>query len=134
MSKFEFHNLPPLIWIKLSNVFRDLFVFLLLLFFVFFVMFFLFLERAIEWKDDALRFRDVLLLLPPLSQWWQVDRHHIQPVVEILPEAAVAQILGQVAVGGGDDSDVYADGFGAAQSLQLAFLQDAQQLGLHFEW
>jgi hypothetical protein len=35
-SKFEFHNLPPLIWIKLSNVFRELFVFLLLFFFFFF--------------------------------------------------------------------------------------------------
>ena len=74
--------------------------------------------------------RDVL---GPLAQRRHADGKHVEPVVEIFPEAPVAQILGQVTVGGRDDSDVHVDGFGAAQSLELAFLQDAQQLGLHFE-
>jgi len=55
---------------------------------------------------------------------------HVESVEEIFPEASVAQILLEVAVGGGDHSDVHVDGSGAAQSFQLAFLQHAQQLGL----
>ena len=39
----------------------------------------------------------------------------------------------QVAIGGPDDAHVDLYGFGAAQPLELALLQHAQQLGLHFQ-
>jgi hypothetical protein len=38
----------------------------------------------------------------------------------------------QVAVGGGDDSNVYPDRGGAAHAIQLSFLEDAEQLHLSF--
>src|SRR5512137_950624 len=74
--------------------------------------------------------RDVL---GPLTERRHADGKYVESVVEIFPEAPGAQILSQVTVGGRDDADVHLDGVGAAQALELAFLQDAQQLGLHVE-
>ena len=69
-------------------------------------------------------------VLAPLAQRRQVDRHHVEPVVQVLAEAAVARFGQQVAIAGGDDAGVDADGLRVADALELAFLQHAEQLHL----
>ena len=61
-----------------------------------------------------------------LAQRRHLNRNHVQPVVEILPEAALRDAFGQIAVGGGYQADVQANRFRAAQPLHLPFLHDAQ--------
>ena len=57
------------------------------------------------------------------------DRHDVEPVEEILAEAAGLHLGGEIAVGRGDEAHV--DGLGApADLLHLARLQRAQDLGL----
>ena len=68
-----------------------------------------------------------------LAQRRHEDREHVQPVVEILAELAGGDRLLQILVGGGDQADVGADRLGAAQPLELALLQHAQQLDLRRE-
>ena len=68
-----------------------------------------------------------------LAQRRHEDREHVQPVVEILAELAGGDRLLEILVGGGDQADVGADGLGAAQPLELALLQHAQQLDLRRE-
>ena len=66
----------------------------------------------------------------PLAQRRERDREDIEPVVEIVPEAVLPNFLGEVAIGGRDDTHVDVHRPRAAQSLELPFLKDAQQLGL----
>ena len=66
----------------------------------------------------------------PLAQRRQHEREHVQPVVEVLAEAAVGHHPGQVAVGGRDHPHVDLDRLRAAEALELLLLQDAEQLGL----
>ena len=47
--------------------------------------------------------------------------------VEVGAEAAFAREGGEVAVGGGDDADVHGDFAGAAEGLDAAFLEDAEE-------
>ena len=70
---------------------------------------------------------DILLALP---QGLEGDGDHVEPVVEVLSEAALPHLLPQVLVGGGDDPDVQLDHPAAAEPDELALLQDPQQLGL----
>src|ERR1043166_4836594 len=65
-----------------------------------------------------------------LTQWRRRDRDHIEPVIQILAELSCAYELHQVAVRSGDYPNIHANGFRAADALELALLQDAQQLGL----
>ena len=50
------------------------------------------------------------------------DRHvdDVEPVIEVLAEAAGGDLLGEAAVGGGDDADVDDLGDAAADPLDLA--------------
>ena len=61
----------------------------------------------------------------------QVDLHDVEPVVEVFAELAFLGQPEQIAVGGGDDADVDLDGLRAADPLEPALLEHAQQLGLH---
>ena len=61
------------------------------------------------------------------------DGHHLQAVVEVLPEASALQRAFEVAVGRGDDAHVDRDRLAAAQPLDAAFLQQPQDLGLDAE-
>src|SRR5581483_8435724 len=70
---------------------------------------------------------DVFLLLP---KWRQMQGNDIEPVEQVLPEPALLDLLGQVAVGGGNDPHVHLDWRGAADALELALLQHTQQLAL----
>ena len=67
----------------------------------------------------------------PLAQRRNEDREHVEPVVQILAERAVGDRLLEVLVGRGDQPHVRLECvFGAAQPLELALLQHAQQLHL----
>ena len=66
----------------------------------------------------------------PLAERRELDREDVEPVVEVLAERLLADGLEQVAVGGGDDADVDLDRRRAADPLELALLEDAEQLGL----
>ena len=72
--------------------------------------------------------RDVVA---PFAQRRDLDRDHVEPVVEVLLEPAVADHLFQIAVGRGDDPHVHALRALGAERLELALLQHAQQLRLH---
>src|SRR5690606_35621472 len=69
-------------------------------------------------------------VLEPLAQRRQVDRDDVEAVVEVLAELAVADQLFEVAVGGGDQAHVDAEGLDAADALELRLLDRAQQLDL----
>ena len=69
----------------------------------------------------------------PLAQRRHLDRHHVQPVVQIFAKMALAHPLFQVDVRSRDDAHVHFHGFRAAQALEFALLQDAQEFGLQFE-
>ena len=66
----------------------------------------------------------------PLAQRGQRDRDHVEPVEEVLAEAALAHLLLEVAVGGRHDPHVDRHRLGAADAQDLPLLQDAQQLHL----
>ena len=59
------------------------------------------------------------------------NRNHVQTVVQILLEPAVGDELAQVAVGGGNHADVDLNRALGSEWLELAFLENAQQLRLH---
>ncbi len=67
-------------------------------------------------------------ILFPLPQGTQINGHHIQTVVEVLPEAAVPDLLPQVFIGGGNDPQVQLDRLCTAQADQLPLLNDTEQL------
>ena len=70
-------------------------------------------------------------VLPALAQRGQVDGDHVQPVVEVLAEAAGADLAAQVAGGGRHQADLDARGLHATHPLELALLDRAQELHLH---
>ena len=71
---------------------------------------------------------DVLLAL---AQRRQLDRHDREPIVEILAKLSVADELPEVLVGRRQDAHVDLDEHVAADRLDLALLDHAQQLVLH---
>ena len=74
--------------------------------------------------------RNVLRSLP---QGGQRDGKDVQPEEEVLSKAPVPNGQSEVLVRGRDDADVHVDGPGRAEPLELAVLDDAQQLGLGFD-
>ena len=60
-----------------------------------------------------------------------MDVDDVEAVVEVLAEAALGYLLLEVAIGGGHDADVGLDGLLAAHALELAVLEDAEDLDLH---
>src|SRR5918996_2446030 len=74
--------------------------------------------------------RDVLLAL---AERGHVDVDHVQPVVEVLAELPVVNPLGEVAVRRRDHADVDLDRHVRSDPLELALLENAQQLGLRAE-
>ena len=71
-------------------------------------------------------------VLGPLAQRRHAHGHDVEPVEEVLAEAARLHLGGEVAVGRGDEAHV--DDLGPpADLLHLARLQRAQHLGLDRE-
>src|SRR5205814_1178438 len=66
----------------------------------------------------------------PLPKREQVDRHHLEPIVEVSPEGLVVDGFLQVQVGRGDDPDIDADSPASTDPLDLSLLEHAQKLGL----
>src|SRR5450759_3631337 len=87
------------------------------------------LARALRVLADEMidQQRDVVA---PLAQRRDVDGDHVQAIVQIFLEPAVAHHLPDVPVGGGDDAHVDLVAALRAERLELPLLQDAQQLRL----
>jgi hypothetical protein len=81
-------------------------------------------ERLQEVLDQR---RDVLLVR---TQRWNRDLHHLKPVVEVLPEAALSDVVTQRAVGGGDDAQLERNLLLAAHRAYAPCLDGPQQGGL----
>src|SRR5690606_21592159 len=62
-----------------------------------------------------------------------LDRKHAQSEVEILPEAALVNLVSQVPVRGGDDPDIDLARLLLADALERAFLNHPKQLALKLE-
>lgn len=54
----------------------------------------------------------------------------VEAIEQIAAELVIGHCLAQVAVSGGNQTDVDMDGTNAAQALEFVVLQDTEQLGL----
>src|SRR6185436_9666904 len=86
------------------------------------------LEVARDALEEGARQRQDVDLA--IAQRGQLDREHGEPVVEVLAEPALVDHRAQVAVGRRDPADVDLEGAAAADALESALLEDAQELGL----
>src|SRR4051812_42804294 len=68
-----------------------------------------------------------------VAQRRDVEFEDRQAVIKVFAKTAVADKIGQVAVGGGDDSDIDVDFFCAADRQERMPLQNSEQLGLTVE-
>ena len=68
-----------------------------------------------------------------VAQRRRKNRKHFEAVKEVAAEFLFRDHFGQIAIGGGDEAHVDGDGPRAAQALDLALLQSAQQLRLQVE-
>ena len=82
-----------------------------------------FLEKLIRQVKDVVS----------VSERRQGDSELVQTVIKIRPEPARPHLFLQGNIRGGDDSDIRKHRLGAAQRLDLSFLQHAQELCLHRE-
>src|SRR6266403_4152957 len=69
----------------------------------------------------------------PVAQRGKMHGHDVQAEIKIFAEGPVAISGFQVAIGGGDNAYVDCDVRIAAYWPNFLLLQDAQELGLHFE-
>ncbi len=91
----------------------------------------LLLQPLVELLDDVLHEqRDVA---DPLAQRRDLQRHHVEPVVEVVAEVAALDLGLEVAVGRGHEPHVDLERLDAADALELALLDRAQQLDLHLD-
>jgi hypothetical protein len=56
---------------------------------------------------------------------------YIDATVEVFAKAALADLLAQVLIRGGDDAHIHLHRSGVTQGLELILLEDAQQFGLN---
>ncbi len=68
--------------------------------------------------------------LPRVAQRWNRKRHGGNSEKQILAEEFVFGEFAQIAVGGDDDANVDVDGLRAADALEAALFENAQQFGL----
>ena len=69
-------------------------------------------------------------IVAPVAQWWQLERDHVEPVIEVLAKRTGCDHCRQVGVGRADDPDIHFRRLAVAHALELPFLQCAQQLHL----
>ena len=69
-------------------------------------------------------------VLQAVAQRRNFDRHDVQPIEEILAEIAFFDAALEIAIGRGDHADIHLLREAAADALEAAFLQHAQQFGL----
>src|SRR5260370_40460801 len=76
------------------------------------------------------QWNDVVLALPERRQG---DLDDIQAVVEIDPELALIDRIGQLAIAGGHHAQVNLDVLKTAQAAEFPLLEHAQHLGLNLD-
>ena len=86
--------------------------------------------RLVALEEQPRQLRQVL---DAIAQRRHPDRDDVDPVVEVLAEPPFLDRLLEVDVGRGDQAEVGLDRLGAADALDLPFLDRAQQLGLQVE-
>ncbi len=69
-------------------------------------------------------------VLAPFAQRRQLDREHVQAIEQVLAELPELNRLVQVAIGRRDDAGVGLEHARAAETLEFALLQHAQELRL----
>ena len=69
-------------------------------------------------------------VLPTFPQRRQVQRKHIEAIVQVPAELSLAHPLGQIAVRGRKNADVEMNAVAAAEAFHVLVFQHAQQLGL----
>src|ERR1035438_6297335 len=72
-------------------------------------------------------------IIAALAQRRDRERENVEPVIEVGAELPFLHHQREVAVGGGHQAGVGADGAGTAEALEFALLEDAQELGLQLE-
>src|SRR5207245_7627788 len=72
-------------------------------------------------------------VIRPLSQWWDLNRKHIEPVVKVFTKAARRHFLLQVPIGRSDDPHIREPRPVLAHALVTLLLQDAEQFALQFQ-
>src|ERR1700719_4707513 len=80
--------------------------------------------------EVANKFRNIRF---SLAERRQRNRKNIQAIVQVLSEFTVTDHLPQISIGGRDDTNIDARGTGAAYGLELALLEDTEQLGLKLQ-
>src|SRR6266851_9710598 len=66
----------------------------------------------------------------PFAKRRQGNCDHVQAMIEVFAETALANEIEQLHVAGGDDANVHLDRFRAAETHEFAFLNNAQELCL----
>jgi len=69
-------------------------------------------------------------IFPAPAQGGQLQGDHVQPVEEVLTKAPRADLFPEVAAGCGDDPRAHGDRLAAADPLESALLEEAEQLPL----
>ena len=69
-------------------------------------------------------------VLSAIAKWGDLDRKNGHPVIEVLTKRAFGHHLAQVAIGGGDPTNVGENGPVATDALELLLLQNSQELRL----
>lgn len=72
-------------------------------------------------------------VITQFAQRRHVDGEHRQPVIQIRAKTPGADLLFEIAVGGGDHARIRGAAVGFADTLKLAVFQHAQQLGLQIQ-
>src|SRR2546428_10976247 len=72
-------------------------------------------------------------VIRPLSQWWDLNRKHIESVVKVFTKAARRHFLLQVTIGRSDDPYSREPRPVLAHALVTLLLQDAEQFALQFQ-
>src|SRR5437016_13971277 len=72
-------------------------------------------------------------VIRPLSQWWDLNRKHIESVVKVFTKAARRHFLLQVPIGRSDDPHIREPRPVFAHALVTLLLQDAEQFALQFQ-
>src|SRR4029077_5499142 len=68
-----------------------------------------------------------------LAERWQRNGENIQPIVQILSEFTVTDHLPQISIGCRDNTNIDSRCARAAYGLELALLEDTEQLGLKLQ-
>src|SRR6476660_136411 len=90
-----------------------------------------FVHGGSELFDEvAHKFRNISF---SLAERWQRNGENIQPIVQILSEFTVTDHLPQISIGCRDNTNIDSRCARAAYGLELARLEDTEQLGLKLQ-